>query len=103
MEKKKPAYTLSTIKKAFAGVKNLGGATTASAFRGAQEAGLSREDMIAVIQSLQPADFYKSMTAYVDVQRWQEVYHARFQGIELYLKFTMQADGTYVLLSFKEK
>ena len=103
MEKKKPALALAAIKKAFAGVKSLGGATTASAFRGAQEAGLSRDDMITVIQSLRPADFYKSMTAYTDVQRWQDVYHAQFQGLELYLKFTLQPDGTYLLLSFKEK
>ncbi len=103
MEKKKPAFVLAEIKRAFAGVKNLGGATTASAFRGAQEAGLSRDEMITVIQALRPAHFYKSMTTYADVQRWQDVYHAQFQDVELYLKFTRQPDGTYLLLSFKEK
>lgn len=103
MEKKKPALALAELKNAFAGVKSLGGATTASAFRGAQEAGLSRADMITVIQALRAENFYKSMTAYADVHHWQDVYHAQFQGVELYLKFTRQADGTYVLLSFKEK
>jgi motility quorum-sensing regulator/GCU-specific mRNA interferase toxin len=103
MEKKKPALALAELKKAFAGVKSLGGATTASAFRGAQEAGLSREDIITVIQSLRPPDFYKSMTTYTDVHQWQDVYHARFQDVELYLKFALQSDGTYLLLSFKEK
>jgi motility quorum-sensing regulator / GCU-specific mRNA interferase toxin len=103
MEKKKPVLALAEIKNVFAGVKYLGGATTASAFRGAQEAGLSRDDMITVIQSLRPVDFYKSMTTYTDAQRWQDVYHAQFQDVELYLKFTRQPDGTYLLLSFKEK
>jgi motility quorum-sensing regulator / GCU-specific mRNA interferase toxin len=67
MEKRKPTHALGALKQAFANVKSLGLATTASAFRGAQEAGLSREDMITVIQSLRPTDFYKSMTTYTEV------------------------------------
>lgn len=103
MEKRKPAHSLAAIQKAFSGVKSLGWATTASAFRSAQEAGLSRDDMITVIQSLRATDFTKSMTAYGDPHLWQDVYHARMRGLELYVKFTQQPDGTYVLLSCKEK
>ncbi|NOT57452.1 MAG: type II toxin-antitoxin system MqsR family toxin [Deltaproteobacteria bacterium] len=103
MEKRKPAYSLAAIQKAFNGVNSLGLATTASAFRGAQEAGLSRDDMITVIQSLRVTDFIKSMTAYGDAHHWQDVYHARIHNLALYVKFTQQPDGTYVLLSCKEK
>ena len=59
--------------------------------------------MITVIQSLRSTDFYKSMTAYGDPQQWQDVYHARSHGLALYVKFTQQPDGTYVLLSCKEQ
>ena len=103
MEKRKPTHALAALKKAFGSVKSLGLATTASAFRGAQEAGLSMEDMITVIQALRPTDFYNSMTTYTEVHQWQDVYHARFADVESYLKFALRSDGTYPLLSFKEK
>lgn len=103
MEKHKPAYSLPELKAAFSSVRSLGLAITASAFRGAQEAGCSREDIVTVIQALQPSNFYKSMTAYADVQQWQDVYHARFRGKVLYCKFTRRSAGSYLLLSFKEK
>jgi motility quorum-sensing regulator/GCU-specific mRNA interferase toxin len=103
MEKRKPAYPLAQLKAAFPSVRSLGLAITAGAFRGAQEAGCSRDDIITVIQALQPSDFYKSMTAYADVRQWQDVYHARFRGRVWYLKFTRTSTGSYLLLSFKEK
>lgn len=103
MEKWRPTYDLDRIKGAFSSVRSLGLATTATAFRDAQELGLSREDMIEVIRSLRPSDFYKSMTAYANARIWQDVYHARFRDKELYLKFTAKPAGGYLLLSFKEK
>ena len=103
MEKRRPTYDLKSIKSAFSQVRSLGRATSATAFRGAQEAGLSRTDMIEVIQSLRTSDFYKSMTSYADPHIWQDVYHARFRGTQLYVKFTVQPSGHYLLLSFKER
>jgi len=66
MEKRKPTYDLNRLKSAFPQVRHLGSATTATAFRDAQELGFSREDMIEIIQSLRSSDFYKSMTAYTN-------------------------------------
>jgi motility quorum-sensing regulator/GCU-specific mRNA interferase toxin len=103
VEKRKPTHDLNQLKAAFSQVRNLGSSTTATAFRDAQELGFSREDMIAVIQSIRAADFYKSMTAYANPQLWQDVYHVRFRGQEMYVKFTSKPEGGYVLLSFKEK
>ncbi len=103
MEKRKPTHDLKSIKSAFARVKSLGLATTATAFRGAQELGFSRADMIEVVQSLRPSDFYKSMTAYTDSHIWQDVYRPRFRDQELYIKFTVKPDGEYLLLSFKKR
>ena len=103
MEKHKPVYALTQLRAAFSSARSLGLAITASAFRGAQEAGCSREDIVTVIQALQPSDFYKSMTAYADVRQWQDVYHTRFRGKVLYCKFTRTPAGRFLLLSFKEK
>ena len=103
MEKHKRTYDLESLKDAFSEVESLGGKVTNAAFRGAQELGLSREDMIEVVQSLKPRDFYKSMTSYADHRVWQDVYHAEHSDKGLYLKFTVKADGDYLLLSFKEK
>ena len=91
------------MKSAFSQVRNLGSATTATAFRDAQELGLSREDMIEVIQSLRPSDFYKSMTAYANSRLWQDVYRIQFRDKTMYIKFMEKPDGGYLLLSFKEK
>ncbi len=96
MEKRKPAYPLPQLKAAFSSVRSLGLAITASAFRGAQEAGCSREDIVTVIQVLQPSDFYKSMTTYADVQQWQDVYHARFCGKVWYCKFTRTSADSFL-------
>lgn len=103
MEKHKRSYDLKSIKNAFSEVESLGGKVTNSAFMGAQELGLSREDMIEAIQALEPRDFCKSMTSYADPRVWQDVYHAEFADKKLYLKFTVKTDGNYLLLSFKEK
>jgi motility quorum-sensing regulator/GCU-specific mRNA interferase toxin len=103
MEKHKRTYDLESLKDAFSEVESLGGKVTNSAFKGAQELGLSREDLIEVIQSLKPRDFYKSMTSYADSRIWQDVYHAERGKKGLYLKFTVKPDGDYLLISFKEK
>ena len=103
MEKRRPAYDLKSIKNAFSHRKSLGLATTATAFRGAQEAGISRVDMIEIIQALDVSDFYKSVTSYADSHIWQDVYHARFRDTQLYIKFMAQPNGQYLLLSFKER
>jgi motility quorum-sensing regulator/GCU-specific mRNA interferase toxin len=103
VEKRKPTHDLNRLKAAFARVKDLGSATTATAFRDAQELGFSRDEMIDAIQSIRASDFYKSMTAYANPQLWQDVYRVRFRDQELYVKFTSKPGGGYVLLSFKEK
>ena len=103
MEKQKRTYDLESLKDAFHDVESLGGRVTNSAFREAQELGLSREDMIEVIQALETRDFYKSMTSYANHRVWQDVYHSEHGDRELYLKFSVKANGDYLLISFKEK
>ena len=103
MEKLKRSYDLALIKGAFSSVGALGRRTTSSAFIGAKLLSLSRQDVVSVIQSLKPADFYKSMTSYSNNKIWQDVYHVKYQGRSIYLKFSCSDEQHYILISFKEK
>jgi len=50
--------------------------------------------------ALQPADFYKSMTAHTDHTVWQDVYRPNTSAGEVYLKLTVIDD--VLIVSFKE-
>ncbi|KHD10581.1 hypothetical protein PN36_09265 [Candidatus Thiomargarita nelsonii] len=63
---------------------------------------LSLEDVVFIIQSLTSRNFYKSMTTYADHRVWQDVYHFKFNQINLYIKFMMDEKG-YLIISFKER
>jgi motility quorum-sensing regulator/GCU-specific mRNA interferase toxin len=57
--------------------------------------------MCAVVMSLTPRHFYKSMTTQADHRIWQDVYRARTaHGDEVYLKLTVIDD--VLIVSFKE-
>ena len=103
MEKQTRSHDLESIKQTFCSRASLGGKITNSAFKAAQELGLTSEDVIAVIQSLTSRQFYKSMTSYADHRVWQDVYHVQYEGSDLYLKFTVQPNGEFLLISCKEK
>ena len=77
-------------------------AFTLTALTNARLMGLSADQSVAVISSLTPAMFYKSMTTLHDSSVWQDVYHAPTPvGRIAYIKITMQ-DGA-VVIQFKEK
>lgn len=75
---------------------------TASAYSGARELGIHNLDgMCAVVRSLTPVNFYKSMTTHADHRVWQDVYRTRTSsGDEVYLKLTVIDD--VLIVSFKE-
>ena len=75
---------------------------TASAFSGARELGINDlGGMCAVVMSLSPADFYKSMTTHADHRIWQDVYRTKTSdSAEVYLKLTVIDD--VLIVSFKE-
>ena len=56
--------------------------------------------MLAVVISLTPADFYKSMTTHADHTVWQDVYRTSTQAGDVYLKLTVIDD--VLIVSFKE-
>jgi motility quorum-sensing regulator / GCU-specific mRNA interferase toxin len=99
MEKHKPSYVLSDIQAQMNTLEAMN--LTLSARHGIRAAGMSQADALAVVQKLSTRDFYKSMTTHADHRIWQDVYHAHWQGIALYLKF--QRVDEYFVISFKEQ
>jgi motility quorum-sensing regulator/GCU-specific mRNA interferase toxin len=75
---------------------------TKTALADAFALGLGRSEIVAAIQSANRTDLQKSMTSYCDHRIWQDVYFVRFQEWVLYIKFTTDANGNFLLISFKE-
>lgn len=98
MDKRKPAHDLSAFKAAVAADRV---AFTRAAIRDARSLGLGIEEMKVALAALRRAQFYKSMTSIHDHRAWQDVYHLPWEGLTLYVKFTVAAG--FILLSFKEK
>lgn len=99
MEKSTPHCKLSKVKSL---VETGKVRATASAFSGARELGINDlAGMCAVVLSLTPANFYKSMTTHADHRIWQDVYRTKTTGgDEVYLKLTVIDD--VLIVSFKE-
>lgn len=96
-----PQYDLQAIKKAFSHEDRL--RMTVSAKKGQVALGFSDFDVVGVIQNLTLNDFYKSMEPITPgFTAWQDVYKPRYNGIDLYVKFQINAKGE-LILSFKEK
>jgi len=100
-EKRKPSYDLEAFKKAFRTVERL--RITEVAFLDAVALGFDKPEIIKIIQTMQRAHFYKSMTSYRDYRVWQDVYHVPSKAGLLYVKFTAHVLTEFLLLSFKEK
>lgn len=56
--------------------------------------------MVSIINTLTPADFYKSMTTHADHTIWQDVYRPTTPYGSLYIKLTVIDD--VLIVSFKE-
>jgi motility quorum-sensing regulator/GCU-specific mRNA interferase toxin len=102
MEKRRAHHNLEDIKAQFSDPELLS-SITVSARNDARALGFSDEDIVLVIQNLMPRNLYKSMTSYHDHTLWQDVYWSAYRNVNLYVKFTAGEDGSYWLLSFKEK
>lgn len=100
MEKRKPHFPLADIKAAFADPARLN--RTYSSKQGADALRMDDEAVVAVIQALTAADFEKSMTSHASSRIWQDVYRPTVGAKDLYVKFTLDAPGALLLVSFKE-
>ena len=101
MEKRKPTYDLAAFKAAFDDADKL--KVTGTALRSAAALGFGREEIVATIRAMRRQHFYKSMTSHADHRIWQDVYHVPSEIGTIYLKFTADMVGEFLLLSFKEK
>jgi motility quorum-sensing regulator/GCU-specific mRNA interferase toxin len=97
MEKRKPHCGLSTVRALIAAGKIR---TTVSARLGAMAMGLGFDDVVRIITTLTPSDFYKSMTTTNDHRIWQDVYRASTANGPAYIKLTVIEE--VVVVSFKE-
>lgn len=99
MEKHKPHYLLKAIQAQMNTLEAMN--MTLSARAGIRAAGMAQAGALVVVQGLTAVDFYKSMTTNTDHRVWQDVYHAEWEGVALYIKF--QQAGEYFVISFKER
>ena len=100
-EKRRLTHDLAAIKAAFASPATLN--RTKVAARDAAALGMDAAAVVAVIQALRyPADFDKSATAHHDSRRWHDSYKPLVEGRRLYLKFTLDDEGRFLLTSLKE-
>lgn len=100
MEKRKAHHSLAAIKTTFRDAARLN--RTLSAVRGAQTLGMNDDAVVDAIAELTMRDFDKSMTSIADHRNWQDVYRPERKGRRLYVKFTLDAQGELLLISFKE-
>ena len=99
--KRRPTFDLAAVKAAFARPATLN--RTKVAARDAAALGLNSEAVVEVIQGLQhPRDFDKSATAHYDPRQWHDSYKALVGGVRIYVKFTVDDEGKFLLTSFKE-
>jgi motility quorum-sensing regulator/GCU-specific mRNA interferase toxin len=98
MEKRTPHYALSVVR---APIRNGQVRATNSAFSDAACLGFDFKGMLVVINSLKPADFYKSMTTHVDHRFWQDAYRPNTPSGDVYLKLTVVND--VLIVSFKQR
>lgn len=100
MEKRRPHYSLENIKTAFATPETLNRTFTSK--QGARSLRMDDHGVIAMIQALSSKDFQKSMTSKADNKVWQDVYRPTWNGIDLYVKFTLDSQNHLLLISCKE-
>jgi motility quorum-sensing regulator/GCU-specific mRNA interferase toxin len=100
--KRTPHHDLTAIQAKFGSVDSL--EITSKATRDAQKIGYSLEDIVDVVQALEPGDFIKSETAHnpPNHRLWHDTYNTPCDGMWLYLKFAGETLIDVVLTSFKE-
>jgi len=97
--RRRPHHALGTIKSAFADASRLNRTMTAT--DGADDLGMDEQAVVDGVAGLTAADFDKSMPSEVNPAVWQDVYRPVIGGRELYVKFTLDARGELLLISFK--
>jgi motility quorum-sensing regulator/GCU-specific mRNA interferase toxin len=96
-----PTHDLQAIKAVFSNTTDLN--VTGTALRGAFALGYGRQEIVDVIQTIEPQHFYKTMPSEKNPGLMQDVYRVPDGDLELYVKFTSDLVAEFKLLSFKER
>jgi len=97
-----PTYDLHEVQQ-LVGQGELSCVVTNAALDGAAALGLDRTELIEAVLALDEGNFYKSMPSERFPDLWQDVYHLRFVGIELYIKLQIDSAGFAVVIQCKRK
>jgi Motility quorum-sensing regulator, toxin of MqsA len=73
-----------------------------TAANGAEDLGMDEQAVVDVVAGLTGRDFDRSMPSDINPAIWQDVYKPIIDRRELYVKFTLDARGELLLISFKE-
>jgi hypothetical protein len=98
--RRQPHYPLKAIKAAFCDAARLNRTMTAA--NGAEGLGMDEQAVVDVVAGLTGRDFDKSMPSGINPAIWQDVYKPIIDRRELYVKFTLDARGELLMISFKE-
>lgn len=102
MGRGQPTYDLQELQRLI-GQGPLSSRFTGTAKRGADLLGLGDDDIVDAVLGLTSADFYKSMESEQLPGLWQDVYHAEYRGLRLYIKLQMGVDGRAIVVQFKAR
>ena len=100
--KRKAHHDLAAVKAKFASADTL--EVTWKATTDAQALGFELDDIVQVVQALEPGDLVKSETAHnpPNSKVWHDTYNIPYDGLDLYLKFAGETLIDVTLTSFKE-
>lgn len=107
MSSDKPHYPLADIQTQMSCVADL--VITGTALQDMLDLGISKREVVRIIQRLSADVFYKSMPSHKFPGCHQDVYRPKHDGEELYVKFSHNPEvevptiGDYRIVSFRER
>lgn len=90
-----PTFHLESVKTQAYEITNI-------ALQGAESLGMDRDDIDALISSIQPNHFYKSMST-KNKNLWQDVYRVPYNNKVIYLKISTGLSHPFCIVQLKEK
>lgn len=90
-----PTFHLESVKTQEYEITNL-------ALKGTESLGMDRDDIDALLSSIQPKHFYKSMSPQ-NKNLWQDVYHVPYMDKVIYLKLSTGIRHPFCIVQLKEK
>ena len=97
-----PTYDLQQVQR-LVGQGPLSYRISSAAMMGGRKLSIDRQAVVDVVLSLKTEHFYKTMESELFPGLWQDVYHLRVGGVDLYIKLQIDEDGRAVVIQFKRR